>query len=255
MSIAVSPLQNVCSRQSADQSHVLRQGDFRRQLWYQSGLCPEFAKQLWRDPDTLLANARPLKRGNRCTVVLAPSNNGPLVVKRFNLRGSLHTLGHTVKGSRAAINWQAAKQLSSIRVASPEPRAYLETRLGPLRFRSYLVLPYLDGWRLHTFLAWQRVNRDEMRVLGTQFRSIRQQMHTARLTHGDLRADNLLVTAQADQLTLWLIDLDSFRFHSSERSLQRSTQRDTNRFLEDMAGYPGWILESFLDDGRQDADS
>lgn len=228
-----------------EQPQVGSRGDFRRRLWYKAAVCPEFLEAFWTDPDKLIAAARPLKRGNRCTVALARSSRGPLVVKRFNLRGRFHTLAHTVKRSRATLNWHGGHRLQSLGVATPEPLACLEHRLGPLRFRSFVVLPYLDGWRMHTFLAWHQVSRDQMQSLGQQFLFIRQAMVSARLTHGDLRADNLLITASGNQLKLWLIDLDSLRSHRSDAALQHYTQRDTKRFFQDMAGYPPWLLDCF----------
>ena len=178
------------------------------------------------------------KDGGTCTVAKVEFSGKTLVIKRYNLRNALHALSRACRPSRAWHSWRAGHLLLHLGIATPEPLALLEERIGPLRRRAFLVNEFCPGKNLREHLAADAPPGDaEADSLLALFDALR----TLRITHGDLKANNLLW--HAGQVVL--IDLDGMRQHRSAAAWQRAWQRDRARFL---ANWPSSsVLHRWLD--------
>jgi tRNA A-37 threonylcarbamoyl transferase component Bud32 len=190
-------------------------------------------------PDEAIDAGRTLKDGGKSTVACVLVDERPLLVKRYNLKGLGHALGRALRPSRAWHSWRAAHRLQFCGIPTPAPLALIEERLGPLRRRAWLVSDYCPGASLLSHLAADREPpAAEARAILQLFAA----MHRARITHGDLKAMNLLWHAGQ----VWLIDLDDVVQHRSAAAHSRAWSRDRARLLRN---WPvGSTLYRWLDD-------
>ena len=75
--------------------------------------------------DAVTDAARLLKNGNTCFVTAVTWNDRNYVIKRYNPKGLLHSLRHTLKGSRARRSWLNAYRLLFLGIPTPRHRSPL----------------------------------------------------------------------------------------------------------------------------------
>ena len=165
-----------------------------------------------------------LKDGDRCTVVHVED---AYVLKRYNLRGPVHTARHVFLRSRAAHCWRAGHRLLRAGLATPEPLAWSERRLGPLRFESYLLMPYVSGPTLLE-LVRNGASGDDVERVASRFAEIWRGLGGVRAGHDDMKASNFIV---GDDGRLWMIDLDGVRLGLPEPRFRRARQKSLARFM------------------------
>ncbi len=82
--------------------------------------------------DALMDKGQTLKNDKTSYISRLMWNDSDIVVKRYNHRGFIHSLRHTIKGSRARRAWLYAHRLRMLGIATPRPLAYIEQRNGVL---------------------------------------------------------------------------------------------------------------------------
>ena len=88
-------------------------------------------------------------------------NDNDIVVKRYNHKGLVHSLRHTIKRSRARRGWLHAHRLRMLQIPTPKPLAYIEQRKHKLVWKSYLVTEYVAGQKLYDFLRDSNITEEE----------------------------------------------------------------------------------------------
>ncbi len=175
-------------------------------------------------PDHCMESATILKRGNTCTVARVALAERTVVVKRYNLKSLRHALSRLWRPSRGWHSWREAHRLRLFGISTPAPLALIEERWGPLRGRAWLVTAYCAGRDLLTHLDPERPPPPaEAAALQTLFATL----HRERISHGDLKATNLLW----DDGEVQVIDLDAMSQHRSAARYARAWQRDRKRLL------------------------
>jgi tRNA A-37 threonylcarbamoyl transferase component Bud32 len=174
-----------------------------------------------KDPDRFIAACELLKAGNTATVVKGALNGRPVVIKRYNIKNWRHAIGRSLRMTRAEHSWRMAHLLEILGIDSLRPVALLERRRGPLRGVAYFISTWIDAPDLLSVGMQRPLSDAELLALAALLR----QMIAARLSHGDFKANNLLL--RDDQLAI--IDLDSMRRHSSAETFQRAFARDLKR--------------------------
>ena len=178
------------------------------------------------DPDRWIELGTSLKQGRTATLALVEHAGRKLVIKRYNIKGLGHALSRCWRPSRAWHSWIEAHRLGFLGIATPRPLALIEQRAGPLRGKAWLIADYCAGEDLLSRLApyvdsgppaW------ELDAIQQLFR----QLSAARISHGDLKATNLLW--HEDRLKL--IDLDAMRQHDTFATFARAWRKDRERFL------------------------
>jgi tRNA A-37 threonylcarbamoyl transferase component Bud32 len=176
------------------------------------------------NPDAALQRGQPLKTGGSSTVVRSDSDAGPLVIKRYNLKGPGHAFLRLWQPSRALISWQAGFLLRSIGVNTPEPLAMIEERLGALRRRAWLICRHCPGVPLAEQLRGDREpSPQEAAALERLFTTL----HREQISHGDLKASNIYW----HDGQLFLLDLDATVRRRFAFTHARAWHRDRARLL------------------------
>jgi len=189
-------------------------------------------------PDCAIDAGSRLKDGGTTTVARVVAAGRVLLIKRYNLKDLRHAFGRLWRPSRAWHSWREAHRLRFLGIATPEPLALIEERVGPLRRRAWLISEFCAGPSLLSHLAADREPpEDEATAILALFESMCRQ----RISHGDLKATNLLWDAGQ----VMVIDLDAVVQHRSAAAHARAWRRDRARLLRNWPA--GSLLHRWLD--------
>lgn len=184
--------------------------------------------------DGLMKAGKILKDGRTCYVSRLGWNGKDMVVKRYNHKGLIHSLRHTIKRSRARRVWLHGHRLGMLNIATPRPLAFIERRRGMLVWKSYLVTEYVEGNNLHDFLCDDNVAGRQKSEVCEQIRELLGRLSEHKISHGDLKHTNFLIAADGPVLT----DLDGMRVHRLGWACKLRQARDLKRFVNrGRAGY------------------
>jgi len=179
--------------------------------------------------DTLMNGGQILKNGNTCYVSRLTWNGEDVAVKRYNHKGLIHSLRHTIKRSRARSGWLHAHRLGMLGISTPKPLAYIEQLKGFLVWNSYLVTQYIEGQKLFDFLRDENVTQEQRSTLTQQVKILLDKMGKHHITHGDLKNSNILVTKTGPVL----IDLDGMKVHKWRWSCKVQKAKDLERLAKE----------------------
>lgn len=222
----------------------LKQSPFRR-IVFDSHLASHVVDLLWDDPDEFLAAGQRVTQDDYGAVARVPihapspdghfKNNAIGLLKRFNLRGVMHTLTRLMLFTRGSRSWTYGRELLDAGVGTARPLAMVEDRLGPFRFRSFVLTEQVEGTPLPEFLAKTELNTLELDRLAGQFARIWHTLGELRIVHGAMHASNFLVTPEGK---LTLVNLDGTWRHWFDVTFLHRRDRDWLRFMKAWRGQP-----------------
>jgi tRNA A-37 threonylcarbamoyl transferase component Bud32 len=189
------------------------------------------AQRLIEQLDGIMASGSVIKNDVATSISRVTWSGQDVVVKRYNSRGPLHSFRHAIKGSRASRVWFYSHLLESIGIATPLPLGYVEVRGPRLAARSYAIARYVDGVSLHHFLRDGTVPTEQSRNVLGQIAGMMGTLARYRISHGDLKHSNILVSSNGPVLT----DLDAMKVHRCPMSHRYSWRRDIARFTRSAA--------------------
>ena|GEM_PF-743266 len=182
----------------------------------------DFVRQI----DALMDKGQILKNDSTCYVSRLMWNDKDIVVKRYNHRGLIHSLRHTIKTARARRGWLHAHRLGVLNIATPRPIGYIDQRRGLLTWKSYLITEYVEGQILYYFLRDSNVTQERRSMVTQQVAELLDKLGKYRITHGDLKHSNILITKTGPVLT----DLDGMKAHKWNLIYQCRAKKDLRRF-------------------------
>lgn len=183
-------------------------------------------KQVIKNIDHEIKRGEVIKDGNSATVVVTELGGRRVVIKRYNIKSPWHFLKRCWRPSRAANAWRHGNLMELLGIATPEVLGFIERRWGPFRKQAYLISDYVDNAQeLSKVYTEEAPSEAELK----QIRHIFSLMHAYRLSHGDMKASNLLLTGSGQ---VELIDLDAMREHRHDWTFKRAFGRDQRRLLK-----------------------
>lgn len=197
------------------------------------------------NPDQWMSDGALLKDGGTSTVVLIDIDGRKLVIKRYNIKSAGHALSRFWRPTRAWHSWIEGHRLDFLGIATPRPLALIERRFGPLRGRAWLITEHCAGPDLKSHLA-QYEDTGAPAAEQTALTRLFHQLKHERLTHGDLKATNLLW----ENGRLKLIDLDAMRQHQRNSTFAKAWRKDRARFLRNWRANSElhrWLCANFPD--------
>lgn len=190
---------------------------------------------LLADPDRYLASgALLLKDGNTSTVGVATVEGRRFLVKRDNITGFWHGVKRALRDTRAARSWRNAHLMRLRGVPTAAPVALLERRRGPVRGVAYFIAECVEGPDCRTYFGSSAVSLEEKRATAQKVAALIRALRIARLSHGDLKATNILLSPAGPVL----IDVDALRAHRSEAAFARAHAKDLARFMRNWESNP-----------------
>lgn len=204
--------------------------DQQQEYAFKRAFLKHIDKSAIADIDVLVEKGQKIKDGNSSTVVLAELGGRQVVIKRYNMKSVWHLLKRCWRPSRAANAWRQGNLMNLLGIPTPEVLGFVEHRFGPFRQRAYLVSEYVEHASELSQVYTNEVPKEpELK----QIRRIFSLMREYRLSHGDMKASNLLLT-QSGQVEL--IDLDAMQEHRYDWTFQRAFVRDQQRFMKNWQG-------------------
>ena len=185
---------------------------------------PDFIEQI----DALMDEGQILKNGNTCYVSRFMWNGKDVVVKRYNHKDFIHSLRHTIKRSRARRGWLHGHRLRILDIATPKPLAYIEQLKKKLVWESYLVTEYVEGQKFYDFLRNSNITEEQRSIAMRQVKNLLDKIGKYRITHGDLKHTNILITDSGPTIT----DLDGMKVHKWNWTYKISRAKDFERFTK-----------------------
>ena len=193
---------------------------------FDRSLCLKMATSDFIDKiDVLMDTGEILKNGNTCYVSRLIWNDREIVIKRYNHKSSIHSLRQTIRRSRARRCWLHGHRLGMLNISTPKPLAYIENRRGFLIWKSYFITEYVKGLKLYHFLRDNSISEKQRSCVMKQMNHILDEMEKGRITHGDLKHTNILITNNGPVLT----DLDAMRVHKYSCSYRIRRAKDLER--------------------------
>lgn len=232
-----------CFRATTDIDFVKRSD--RVYAWRRARQGAELAA-FFEDPDTAMRAGEMLKDGNSATVVKRLLDGRPVVIKRYNIKNSLHGLRRFWRPSRAWVSWRNAHHLQLLGLNTPAPVAFLERRLGPARGRAYYLSDHIEGEPLLSLFEQREPTTQELQGLADYFQLATREQ----LVHGDMKATNLF----ADGRRIWVLDLDAMRAIGSVARWRKLFAKDLARFARNWQREPQWLrtlLDIYMPVARQ----
>jgi len=175
--------------------------------------------------DSLMDGGQILKRGNTSYVSRINFNGKDVVVKRYNHKGLIHSLRHTILRSRARRCWLNGQLLLMLNVATPKPVAFIEIYKGVILWQSYLATEYVEGRHYGDFLKDPNISEDKKAQTLNQINDLLERMGRFKITHSDLKPSNIIVSQNGPVLTdldaLKIYKLDFIYKHKHERNIRR----------------------------------
>ncbi len=183
-----------------------------------------------RDIDKLVLNGKILKAGNSTTVVQVDYAGKKLVIKRYNVKNFWHFLKRCYRPSRAAVSWKNGNLLKLLGIPTPKPLGFIEKRFGFFRKTAYLICERSKGQELSTvFNSTRFPSERDLSKLKMIFRTLK----SYQISHGDLKATNLLLNKKGK---IELLDLDSMQEHRDDKEANIAINKDKARFLKNWQG-------------------
>lgn len=195
---------------------------FRREFW-DSWQVADIA-----DIEQLFNKAKRLKAGNSATVIQTELAGRQVVIKRYNIKSFSHALRRLFRQSRAAKSWRNANLLEFTGIPTVKPLGFIEKRWGWFRGAAYFLTEYQAAEELLDVYQRRQPETEE----SLKIQSIFRLLQTCKIGHGDMKAQNLLLTEEGEVL---LIDLDSMVEYRSERLSEKAHNLDKKRFLRNWA--------------------
>lgn len=141
-----------------------------------------------------LSNAKP------ATIYKLRFNTIGFTIKRYNYRGLFYWFTHIFRMSRAEKSWYAAELFEKYNIPTPKPIALYVHHFFGLQLCNYYVCELIDGETLKDY-----IDRTHDLDMIEKARKLIHRMHHYRITHGDLKATNIIVKNGE----LFFIDLDA----------------------------------------------
>ncbi|MDR2861065.1 MAG: lipopolysaccharide kinase InaA family protein [Syntrophobacterales bacterium] len=189
-------------------------------------------------PDAAMAAGDMLKDDDGDTIVRVDFAGHFLVIKRYNIKNVPHALSRAFRPSRAWRSWREGHRLRFFGINTPQPRAIIEERLGPVRRRAWIITDYCPGPTLIERLAPHVNAAAPPPAEGTALLRLMKTFHDRHIKHGDCKATNLLWDEARENIAV--IDLDGTTQHTFLFAAARSWRRDRKRLLAN------WPKESGL---------
>jgi tRNA A-37 threonylcarbamoyl transferase component Bud32 len=196
-----------------------------------------------QNPDAIFQHptTQTLKAGRSSTVIKVVLDGKELVIKRYNLKNTWHRLRRTLRATRAITSWRLSQKLNLFGIPTAKPVAYIEHRYLGFRGKSYFITEYIPGSHANEFFMLHQHNFKKIDEMVASITTLLKNLLKLKLTHGDLKTTNILITPTDRPL---LIDLDGTTEHLSTPALQQAWHKEITRFLKNFVNQPE-ILKKF----------
>lgn len=192
------------------------------------------AKVAMRPPAGLII----LKYGSRSLVGSFGAGDGTSALLKYYQPAGVKHVTYGLRGSRCFQSWLAGIAMGRLNIPTPRPLMIAEwRRLGKLWLsQSFLATRMAAGSNLTDFVSQHHESSALMTKVAEQLQRAFATFARYRGVHGDLKANNILVTADGD---ISFIDLDGAEFLLPLSRWTSLREKDEARFRANWRNLPG----------------
>jgi len=197
-------------------------------------------------PDTFLndKNTKILQNNFKSKIGVIFIDGKKIVIKRHNYKSRWHKFKRFFRRTRASRNWYFSKLLLSHGISVPQPVAFVETRIGPLRLESYFMYEYVDGITGDEYFKKNADVSEKIEGAINHIVNLLSKIKELQLIHGDIRISNLIFKNGK----IWLLDFDDMRLIRWYKPL-RVKIRDIRGLKKDIHyNVPEHIKKQFIEE-------
>lgn len=176
-----------------------------------------------------------LKAGGSSTVIKTHLDDKTFVIKRYNIKNTLHWMRRSLRKTRAAESWKLANTLRLFGVQTPKPIAFIEKRFLGLRHKSYFFMEYIKGPNLAEYFANYQADDAHFEKIAARVVTLLKDITKMKMSHGDLKATNILI--ENDKPVL--LDLDGMKEYKTQKKANRVYKSEIKRFMKNWKNQPG----------------
>ncbi len=186
------------------------------------------------EPETLITNSRVLEKNDLFVLARIDIDGQALVVKQYNIKNNTPPFIRNIHCSPARLSWKNAHLLTFLGVPTPKPVMFMEKKYNPLGVPAYFVMEYEVGVDSYYSFTSNILKGMDPNALGGRFSDLLQRLADASITHGDLKADNFLVSDRG----LYLVNLETLSEHQCRRLFKQAYKKDCRRLIESLQDLP-----------------
>lgn len=165
-----------------------------------------------------------------------------MVIKRHNYKSLWHRCKRYFRSTRSRRNWVMSQILLANNIWVPTPVAYVETRIGCLRGKSFYVYEYVDGLIGEEYFKYHIDSPEKIEQGIDLVIDLMRRIKALGYIHGDIRMSNLIFTEDS----LCLLDLDDIKAIAWYQS-RHVRERDVRGLRTDIFyNIPSTLQERFL---------
>jgi serine/threonine protein kinase len=232
-------LPNFLADLSAGKDHAARLSCGAAVAGYNTAACPApLAASLAALAKRPLPGLTLYKFGSRSVVGTYTLDDGQRVVlKYYYPSGAVKRLNYGIRGSRCHQSWLAGLAFNFIGVPTPEPLVIAEWhRWGGIWLsKSFLATRPADGIPLDAFIRKHGTGHPLVEKAAAALKRSFDLMARHRAVHGDLKANNVLVS---DSGEISFIDLDAAAVLLPEAAWRGLREKDRQRFMANWKNQP-----------------
>ena len=214
------------------EQNITKKSSWRSQFWQAATHSANLIAEANFLKEAITTSSTHFKHDQTTSVSLLEFGSEKIVLKRYNPRSQGHKIKRAFRRSRARRCWNMSYEFAHAGLNVAAPLLMLECRFGPIRTTAYFANEYLEGNELLSSLAIMTAD-DQHAVVKAMTKAF-DQMNKYKLTHGDMKASNLLWVDGE----LFFIDLDAAKRHQSTWSWRMSHRKDKKRFLKNWLNEP-----------------
>ncbi len=188
----------------------------------------------WRQLDRLLETGRRIKHDHASTVAAVHIRDKTWVIKRYNHRGTVHSLRQRLGGVRGRRALRRGLLLRELGIATPRPLFCVVRRRRGLPWNSYIVTECSAGEPICDLFDRGQLGPAQWERVSASTRKLVSRLHGFAITHGDVKTPNILWDGQH----LEIIDLDALRIHRCRALFERFRAKDERTLAQRVAAYP-----------------
>lgn len=131
------------------------------------------------------------------------------MIKRYNYQNLLHSVRHTIKGSRAQKIWKNSKYLIDAGISTPSALGYINKYKYGFYKTSCIIHEYVNTDNLVSFISQKLLDDNALNRLFTFCDKLKKSFNHHKISHNVLKPANILINDEK----IYLVDLDGMCIH------------------------------------------
>lgn len=183
--------------------HFYRHKNFFTHIVCDKDFLSEEMQALLADPDDYMnrGHAKIIQNSFKNKIAFLEIGKIGAIIKIHSYKSTWHKIKRFFRRTRASKSWHYSLLFNGNGIPTPRPIAYKETRIGPLRGRSYFIYEWVDGMSGEEYFRNNEKNPEKIQKAIHSIIEITRKIRGLGLIHGDIRLANMIFRGDEIYLT------------------------------------------------------